>query len=758
MAGAAGLSLLFVVVSVQKIWGADTWWQLATGRWVVEHWRVPAVDHLSYTVAGREWIELRWVFCVLLYLGWQVGGAAMLIAGQVLMLAAVWGVTVWPVRGVMRSPAGAVVIGVVGLGLVAGMGRWVLRPELTTYVMVAVFLSVLGSETASQRDSESGGRRTALRWLWLLPVLQVVWVNAHTLAVMGPVLCWMFVGAGVVEHIAKLPKGQMAKLMWGRAGRLVWAAALVSVACLVNPYFVRGAMFPLLLWKEIQGGHVVSANIGEMKSPLAMPLSQWTWDLYAAAGLLVIGIASFAVRWRRVNLARLLVFAAGVYLACKAQRNAGLFAVMGSWAVLRNIAESAPAMEGGVWRRAAAVGNVMIGAVLGFLGWYIATDRYQIAVGAPREFGVGVVEWNTPRGAVEFLKESGAKGPVFNLIRDGGYLAWALPRMPVYVDGRLEVYREEFLTEAFGIRGENWARVAERRGFNTAVVPVDGYEDIVGAIAKLPGWALVYVDHRDCVFVREVAEHQALIGKYKIELAREWKREGAEPEERLPAWKAAYGGRGRPWYSMGMAQSFFALGSLENAAVYLRRALEHYPGHERAMAELAAVDAFLGRREEADQLARKLKPAWAVYSDRMLAGWLMGAGRKDEAMAVLERAVRGGTHDATLRVALADLYFQANPPNFAAAKAEYERAAADGMDGAAEWMKLGYACEKTGDKKGAEAAYRKSLARDERQHQVWYLLAGVLAGQGDKAGARAALEKCLAIKPDFEPAKRAVGK
>jgi hypothetical protein len=34
----------------------DTGWQLATGRWVVQHHRVPSVDVLSYTAQGQPWI------------------------------------------------------------------------------------------------------------------------------------------------------------------------------------------------------------------------------------------------------------------------------------------------------------------------------------------------------------------------------------------------------------------------------------------------------------------------------------------------------------------------------------------------------------------------------------------------------------------------------------------------------------------------------------------------------------------------------
>jgi Tfp pilus assembly protein PilF len=438
---------------------------------------------------------------------------------------------------------------------------------------------------------------------------------------------------------------------------------------------------------------------------------------------------------------------------------------MGVWAGLRALDEevrgreaaASPEAGTGLWGRWLVVRYSAVGAGCLALAWYVATDRFAIDAGAPRETGVGVVEWNTPAAATGFLLESGSAPQVFNQMRDGGYLIWGSGgKIKVFVDGRTDVYGEAVLRELDQLRPSNWDVMADKWGINTAVIPVNGFEDVVGYLAASKGWAPVHVDHRCVVFARDTAGNAAVIAKYRIDLGKPWTASGPEPVEEVEGWKRLIGGRGRPWYTQEMAASFMAMKSLGNSRRFLERTLERYPDSPRARAELAAIERFAGREAGGTKHSVGLSRVWSVYSERLLAGWLMESGRKEEAAAALERAVRSGAADATMRVALADLYFQANPPNFTAAKGEYERAVAEGVDTAAEWMKLGYSREKTGDKKGAEAAYRKSLARDERQYQVWYLLAGVLGGQGDRAGARAALEKCLTIKPDFEPAKRAL--
>ena len=56
---------------------SDTGWQLATGRWVVQHHQVPSVDVLSYTMQGQPWIYPV-AAGVIFYLAFLAGGYALL--------------------------------------------------------------------------------------------------------------------------------------------------------------------------------------------------------------------------------------------------------------------------------------------------------------------------------------------------------------------------------------------------------------------------------------------------------------------------------------------------------------------------------------------------------------------------------------------------------------------------------------------------------------------------------------------------------
>src|SRR5262245_64047235 len=122
----ASVFALFLALSIQKIWNVDIWWQLRTGQWILEHRAFPRLDEFSYTVRDHPWIELRWVFCVVAYLGWQAGGHTLLIIAQAVMIAASFGIIIRSTQPAAFTVPGSIAL---ALGVCAGASRYVVRPE-----------------------------------------------------------------------------------------------------------------------------------------------------------------------------------------------------------------------------------------------------------------------------------------------------------------------------------------------------------------------------------------------------------------------------------------------------------------------------------------------------------------------------------------------------------------------------------------------------------------------------------------------------
>ncbi|MFN0132620.1 MAG: tetratricopeptide repeat protein [Phycisphaerales bacterium] len=742
---AVGLVLLLLAATIQKVWAGDTWWQINTGEWIAAHRAVPTTDVFSFTSGGKAIVEVRWLYCLLLHWGWQLGGAAPLIAAVVVVIGATWGLLAWAYRRVVMTPIGTVVI---GLCLVAGLGRWVLRPEMMTYLLTAAFLVVL--------DADS--RRPLRRTLWLIPALQVVWVNTHTVFILGPILVFTFAlgalvtpivrrvlsGEGAAPEMARQPEaaGYIAIPMerqGRRAGRLALVGLATLAACLVSPYLHRSLLVAWEVWVQSRADSIVAQSIIELRSPFTLAMSQWRLDFWAMALLMLAGFASFLPLVRRPDAARFAVCSAGVYLAASGQRHIALMSIMVGWAILANLRDwnerrAMTGAPGGDVQRAswlAALPHLAVGLAAAAIAWYVVTDRLAINTNAPRESGIGVVDWGTPRGAAEFILREKPAGNLFNTMRDGGYLAWQT-KQPIYIDGRTDAYSEDFLREFFNHSANDWERLADRWSLGVAIVTNTGFSSLVSGIRASPRWALVHLDQRNLVFVRRSPENAALIARCEIDPAKPWSPREPEPVERPARWKVMLGGPARPWFSAGMADSFWAIGDFEDAARYFERTLVIRPGDATALLSLPSAH-------------------------RNAASTLIERGAHAAAIPHLRRALELSPADQQPRKALAFCMASTGDPKGAAAEYEAFLAATPNAP-IAEWNNYALSLELSGDLPKAARAYAASLERDQNQANVWNQLGTVLARSGDMSRARECFERALRLKPDYRSARENLDK
>ncbi|NIV15801.1 MAG: hypothetical protein GWN62_32460, partial [Aliifodinibius sp.] len=63
----------------------------------------------------------------------------------------------------------------------------------------------------------------------------------------------------------------------------------------------------------------------------------------------------------------------------------------------------------------------------------------------PRNVNQEELEKKYPVAAVEFIKSQNLEGRMFNTYNYGGYLIWALPEFPVFVDGRADLHKDDII-------------------------------------------------------------------------------------------------------------------------------------------------------------------------------------------------------------------------------------------------------------------------------------------------------------------------
>ena len=591
---ATGLCLL--VLAIHRLFAYDIWWQIAAGEWITAH-GLPSVDPFSYAFPGGEWIEPRWLWCVLVHFVFSTLGVNFLILLKVLLLGLSFGLFVRLGRG---QPRWAVAAGMV-LVLASAYERFAVRPELLTF---AALLFVL---LAVERYRGGGGER----WLWALPVLQLVWSNAHTLWILGPATLWIVVVAEWIE--ARLaPRFAIARrddtISGARWRRLALVTTITTAVTLINPYFFRGVLFPFGLFREISAGHMFSETISELRSPFSSYFFAADFRTIGYLAVIVVSVASFVANRKRLSLTRVALWAAYLFLSIEAWRNVSLFGFVAGSIVMLNLGEAARAAAGKPAASIAAWGvRVVVGLFVVVMIPLVVTDRFQRSQLSHKRFGFGVSDHRFPIRALAFVREEGLPTPVMHALGDGGYVLFEGGPRSNYTDGRLEVYDSADLEFAFQVTwsGEGLEQESDRTGVRVVLVRNDiGYRPLLRKLERNPEWVPVYFDHLHLVYLRVGPDTASLAERLAFDWSGPVARSVSIPRS-LDArdWLAGFGPRRPDAFADERLGSLFAgVGNYDLALKHFEAAYRTDPGDERTRMFLALFYEALGRADEAASL------------------------------------------------------------------------------------------------------------------------------------------------------------
>jgi hypothetical protein len=109
----------------------------------------------------------------------------------------------------------------------------------------------------------------------------------------------------------------------------------------------------------------------------------------------------------------------------------------------------------------------------------------------------------SPVRAVEFIKANHLSGPMLNDHAFGGYLIWAAPEHPVFLDGRTDVFE---WTGVFGEFG-NWATLRSDpegllKKYGISFCLLNPESPMVRVLPLLPDWKVVYSDGNSVILAR----------------------------------------------------------------------------------------------------------------------------------------------------------------------------------------------------------------------------------------------------------------
>jgi hypothetical protein len=107
----------------------------------------------------------------------------------------------------------------------------------------------------------------------------------------------------------------------------------------------------------------------------------------------------------------------------------------------------------------------------------------------------------TPQSALAAARGLQLAGPVFNSEAFGGYLAFS--GVPTFIDGRVELYGNDFLAAYLAAeRGDAAVLAAVLDRYHIAWSLVQAQAPVAAALDRLPDWRRVYADDGAVVHAR----------------------------------------------------------------------------------------------------------------------------------------------------------------------------------------------------------------------------------------------------------------
>ncbi len=234
MAGAHGLDpaavivgcLMFALVMFLPaiLNDGDTFWQICTGAWILDHRAIPAIDPFSFTAGDRPWVTHEWLAEILMALAFRAAG----LPGVMVLTAGAVGLTAGVLLHYLRRfLPGVYALLALAVALSNTAPSMLARPHLLAWPCLALWCGSLVTARANRRAPSFA----------LLPVM-VLWINLHGSFMVGLMLS----GAFMIEALFDSRADRRRVLIsWGGFTLAAWVVALL------NPDFLAGVLFPIKL-------------------------------------------------------------------------------------------------------------------------------------------------------------------------------------------------------------------------------------------------------------------------------------------------------------------------------------------------------------------------------------------------------------------------------------------------------------------------------------------------------------------------------
>ena len=271
--------LLAALLACTEIAETATLVHVKTGQYLSANgWLPPGQDVFSFTVAGRPWYNLTWLFDLSVAGLFSIGGAKLLTTFKVAIVVATFFLVTRCVRPGVSTWWGSIAA---ALALLTCHPEFTALPEVITLLGLAVVLWVLHRWQSAESNRQ-------ILW-WLVPTF-VLWSNLDNRMFLGLALLLLYAVGDLIGSLVGA-----SGLAQSDRRRQLWIVLLVcfAAAC-INPFGWQSLLEPSRLYgAEYPAFRVHYANSSDLVNLQYLPLMEKTVleRPHVVAGLVLISAA-----------------------------------------------------------------------------------------------------------------------------------------------------------------------------------------------------------------------------------------------------------------------------------------------------------------------------------------------------------------------------------------------------------------------------------------------------------------------------------
>lgn len=443
------------------------------GNLILQTHQVNTTDIFSFRTVGYPSFPHEWLSQVLFgaVYNWLRLDGIVLLTGLVIMLT--WGIVFYQTLHSSKSFFSALIL--IALGVAASQIHVLPRPHIFTYLLTAIWITLLENMTENKTRS----------W-WVLPLVMLLWVNMHGMFVLGIIILGIYLVGDFLDQPS---------IAWFRSQKtksLLLGGGLSLIATFFSPSGPG-------IWETIASlgsNTYITSKIPEYQSAdFHLPE---TWPFIIIILLTIVGFARTSEKASWIDILLVVSFTG---IALYTSRMIPLFAIVAApiaakaisnlarweyaqsrlFAVEENIFKINSTSNGLIWIFAI----VLLTAVLLRSGNRIDPEG-RGNVFDPRFFPVEAVSW---------LETYPQDGHMFNEFDWGGYLLLKLwPNQQIFMDGHTHIYGEILTREYEQVitLSAGWEEILKK--YDVKWIILRRNTPLIKALSTLDNWIIAYED------------------------------------------------------------------------------------------------------------------------------------------------------------------------------------------------------------------------------------------------------------------------